>query len=79
VDRTIIYDVSMNEARKRMKKRGKRDRLDAEREKFHVKVRVGYLTEAKKMKKCAVITTDHKTVDEVFNASVTCLQDAGII
>jgi dTMP kinase len=79
VDKTIIYDVSMNEARKRMKKRSKHDRLDAEREKFHVKVRVGYLTEAKKMKKCTVISTDHKAVDDVFAVSITCLQDAGVI
>lgn len=79
VNLTIIYDVSMNEARKRMKKRNKRDRLDAEHAKFHLKVRAGYLKEAKRMKGCEVIRTDKKGVDEVYEETLKCLRDHRVI
>jgi dTMP kinase len=78
-DFTVIYDVTLSEAAKRMKKRVKRDRLDEEASEFHKKVRDGYLKEAKKMDSCVVISTDNKDEDCVFKETIFHLERKGII
>ncbi len=78
-DLTIIYDVTLAEAKKRMKKRAKTDRLDEEAAEFHTKVRDGYLKEAKKMDNCIVISTDNKDVDSVFKETIYHLERKGFI
>jgi dTMP kinase len=65
-DATIVYDVTPKEAERRMQARGKKDRMELMEKKFHVRVRAGYLKEARKMKWCSVIDTNGKTLDEVF-------------
>lgn len=76
---TIIYDVTLAEAQKRMKKRVKKDRLDEEAAEFHTKVRNGYLKEAKKLKNCIVISTDNKDEESVFKETIYNLQKKGFI
>ena len=76
-DLTIVYDVSMSEAARRMKKRGEKDRMEKESAKFHLKVRFGYLREAKKMKRCAVIKTDNKNLKQVFEETKALLKKRG--
>ena len=78
-DLTVIYDVTLPEAQKRMKKRAKKDRLDEEAAEFHRKVRDGYLKEAKKMENCIVIATDNKDVDSVFKETLYHLERKGFI
>jgi len=68
----IIYDVSLKEAAKRMGAR-KKDRMENEKAAFHLKVRKGYLAEARKEKNAAVITTDGKTSAEVFKETIALL------
>jgi len=64
-DITIIYDVSRKEALKRMKIRGKKDRMELENNSFHNKIRRGYLKEGKLIK-AKIIKTDGKNADAVF-------------
>jgi len=64
-DITIIYDVSRKEALKRMKIRGKKDRMELENNSFHNKIRRGYLKEGKLIK-AKIIKTDGKNADTVF-------------
>lgn len=78
-DLTIIYDVTLAEAQKRMKKRVKKDRLDEEAAEFHKKVRDGYLKEAKKIENCIVISTDNKDEDSVFKETLYHLERKGFI
>ena len=78
-DLTIIYDVTLAEAQKRMKKRVKKDRLDEEAAEFHTKVRNGYLKEAKKIANCIVITTDNKDEKSVFKETINHLERKGFI
>jgi len=64
-DHVFVYDVSLAEAKKRLATRGKRDRLDMERDTFHKKVRAGYLKEAKLSRNITVISTDNKTPAQI--------------
>jgi dTMP kinase len=73
-DITIVYDVTPKEADRRIALRGKKDRMEREKQKFHGRVRSGYLKEAGKMKKCAIITTDGKSIDMVFDETVKKLK-----
>ncbi|MBP7792081.1 MAG: dTMP kinase [Candidatus Goldbacteria bacterium] len=67
-DLTIIYDVSRKEAIKRMKNRKKKDRIEMENERFHDRIRRGYLKEGKLIK-AKIIRTDGKSVEEIFNVT----------
>jgi len=67
---TVVFDVTAQEAKKRMSKREKHDRLDAEAAAFHKKVRAGYLAEAAKSKSIYLIKTDGKSKEEIFNETV---------
>jgi dTMP kinase len=78
-DLTIIYDVTLAEAARRMKKRVKHDRLDDEAAEFHKKVRDGYLKEAKKSDTCLVISTDNKNEDAVYKETVFYLERKGFV
>ena len=78
-DLTFVYDVSAKEAAARMKKRGKKDRMEKESLKFHGKVRAGYLKEARKMKKCVIVKTDNKSAGAVFNSTAKELKRRRII
>jgi dTMP kinase len=78
-DLTIIYDVSLAEAAKRMKKRVKSDRLDREAKTFHKKVREGYLKEAKKRPNCVVISTDKKSEGEIFDETLSILRKRRVV
>lgn len=78
-DLTVIYDVSLAEAAKRMKGRAKSDRLDREAGTFHKKVREGYLKEAKKRPNCVVISTDKKSEAGIFDETVSILRKRGIV
>ncbi len=78
-DLTIVYDVSLNEAEKRMAKRGKKNRLDLEKKVFHAMVRLAYLNEAKKMRNCTIIKTDNKNFEQIFNETLLCLGKKRII
>jgi dTMP kinase len=69
---TIIYDVSPAEAAKRMKKRGKKDRIELERGGFHKRVRDGYLKESKSPGR-VLIKTDGLGPEEVFEHTVKVL------
>lgn len=72
-DLTIVYDVSLNEAEKRMIKRGKKNRLDLEKKVFHAMVRLAYLKEAKKTRDCVIIKTDNKSAGQILNETVALL------
>lgn len=78
-DLTIIYDVTLQEASRRMKKRLKHDRLDDEAADFHKKVRDGYLKESKKSDTCLVISTDKKNEEAVFKETIFYLERKGLI
>ncbi len=78
-DLTIIYDVTLEEAGRRMKKRVKRDRLDEEAADFHRKVRDGYLKEAKKSGTCLVISTDNKGEEAVYKETIFNLERKGLV
>ncbi len=78
-DLTIIYDVSLSEAAKRMKGRAKSDRLDRETKTFHKRVREGYLKEAEKLANCVVISTDKKSETEIFEETVATFRKKGIV
>ncbi len=64
-DLTIIYDVTRTEALKRMKIRGKKDRMEMENNSFHNKIRRGYFKEGKYIK-AKIIKTDGKSPVAVF-------------
>ena len=70
---TVVFDVSAAEAKKRMSKRKKHDRLDAEAAAFHKKVRAGYLAEAAKNKNIYLINTDRKSKEEIFDETIKLL------
>ncbi|MBN2754940.1 MAG: dTMP kinase [Candidatus Goldbacteria bacterium] len=70
---TVVFDVSASEAKKRMSKREKHDRLDAEAAAFHKKVRAGYLAEAAKNKSIYLIKTDGKSKEEIFDETIKLL------
>jgi len=70
---TVVFDVSAAEAKKRMSKREKHDRLDAEAAAFHKKVRAGYLAEAAKNKSIYLIKTDGKSKEEIFDETIKLL------
>jgi len=70
---TVVFDVTAQEAKKRMSKREKHDRLDAEAAAFHRKVRAGYLAEAKKNAGIYLIETDGKSKEDIFNETVKLL------
>ena len=70
---TVVFDVSAAEAKKRMSKREKHDRLDAEAAAFHKKVRAGYLAEAAKNKNIYLIKTDGKSKEEIFDETIKLL------
>lgn len=72
-DLTIIYDVSRKEALKRMKTRKKMDRIEQENDRFHEKIRKGYLNEGKLIK-AKIIRTDGKNTDDVFKETKEILQ-----
>jgi dTMP kinase len=73
-DATIVYDVTPSDAERRIKERGKKDRLENETRAFHSRVRAGYLKEAKKLKKCTIIMTDGKTPDAVYEETLKKLK-----
>lgn len=70
---TVVFDVSAAEAKKRMSKREKHDRLDAEAAAFHKKVRAGYLAEAAKNKNIYLIKTDGKSKEKIFDETIKLL------
>ncbi|MCE5300537.1 MAG: dTMP kinase [Spirochaetia bacterium] len=78
-DITVIYDVSPDEAARRMKGRSKKDRLDEEASAFHRKVRDGFLKEAKKSETALVISTDGKGPGAVFKETIFHLEKRGLI
>jgi dTMP kinase len=73
-DATIVFDVSPKEAGRRIQLRGKKDRLEREKQRFHARIRTGYLKEAAKLKGCTVITTDGKSIDQVFEETAKKLK-----
>lgn len=72
-DITVVYDISYNEAQKRMKKRGAKDRMELEKRSFHEAVRRGYLREAPKTEHCIVIKTDGLGEQQVFELTLEAL------
>lgn len=72
-DLTIIYDVSRKEALKRMKIRKKKDRIEQENNKFHSKIRKGYLKEGRLIK-AKIIRTDGRNADDIFKETKEILQ-----
>ena len=78
VNLTLVYDVTLAEAKRRMRKK-KKDRMEKEKAAFHKKVRAGYLKEAKKTKNCRVIKTDGKSAGEVFEETKALLKKKRIV
>jgi len=78
-DLTIIYDVSLDEAQKRITKRGRKNRLDLEKKVFHAMVRLAYLKEAKQMSKCIIIKTDNKDPWQIYNETLYYMRQKRII
>ena len=74
VDLTVVYDVSWATAQARLAGRVKRDRLDMEKKKFHLKVRAAYLKEAAKMKNTKIIKTDGKDEETVLGETLDYLR-----
>jgi dTMP kinase len=74
VDLTVLYDVSLEEAKKRLSKRSKSDRIDQENDAFHKKVRAGYLAEVKATPNAVTIKTDGKNPNSIFEETINVLK-----